>query len=212
MAVNEYVNKVVYGSSTLIDLTGDDVQESDVRAGVKFHLPSGEPATGTGSGGGASNHITGTFTGSIGGTGQSVSVPYSGSGYPVAVMIYPSSGTQKSGAAITTLVQPYAIIAYCAVKEDMSLAPTYNSNDFAENNVSVFAFYKGSSSDPTSTNANRILNAFFYTSWPVNDGLDAVIRFPNSTTMNAYIKASNGGDYYGFARGIEYTYQVVYSE
>lgn len=44
---NEYVNKVVYGGDTLIDLTGDDVAASDVLSGKKFHLPSGAPGTGT---------------------------------------------------------------------------------------------------------------------------------------------------------------------
>lgn len=44
---NEYVNKVVYGGNTLIDLTGDDVAASDVLSGKKFHLPSGAPGTGT---------------------------------------------------------------------------------------------------------------------------------------------------------------------
>lgn len=48
---NEYKNKVVYGGNTLIDLTGDDVTAADVASGKKFHLPSGEPAVGTGSGG-----------------------------------------------------------------------------------------------------------------------------------------------------------------
>lgn len=47
MANNQYVNKVVYGGNTLIDLTGDDVQVSDVLAGKKFHLPSGASGTGT---------------------------------------------------------------------------------------------------------------------------------------------------------------------
>lgn len=47
MANNQYINKVVYGGNTLIDLTGDDVQVSDVLAGKKFHLPSGAPGTGT---------------------------------------------------------------------------------------------------------------------------------------------------------------------
>ena len=47
MANNQYVNKVVYGGDTLIDLTGDDVQASDVLAGKKFHLPSGASGTGT---------------------------------------------------------------------------------------------------------------------------------------------------------------------
>ena len=47
MANNQYINKVVYGGNTLIDLTGDDVQASDVLAGKKFHLPSGAQGTGT---------------------------------------------------------------------------------------------------------------------------------------------------------------------
>lgn len=44
---NLYKNKVIYGGDTLIDLTGDDVTRADVASGVKFHLPSGEPTTGT---------------------------------------------------------------------------------------------------------------------------------------------------------------------
>lgn len=47
MANNQYINKVVYGGNTLIDLTGDDVQASDVLSGKKFHLPSGAQGTGT---------------------------------------------------------------------------------------------------------------------------------------------------------------------
>lgn len=47
MADNQYVNKVVYGGNTLIDLTGDDVTASDVLTGKKFHLPSGAPGVGT---------------------------------------------------------------------------------------------------------------------------------------------------------------------
>ena len=44
---NEYVNKVVYGTQTLIDLTADDVTAADVLTGKKFHLPSGAEGTGT---------------------------------------------------------------------------------------------------------------------------------------------------------------------
>ena len=47
MANNQYINKVIYGGQTLIDLTADDVAASDVLSGKKFHLPSGEPGTGT---------------------------------------------------------------------------------------------------------------------------------------------------------------------
>lgn len=44
---NQYVNKVIYGGNTLIDLTGDTVTQADVLTGVKFHLPSGASGTGT---------------------------------------------------------------------------------------------------------------------------------------------------------------------
>ena len=44
---NQYVNKVIYGGNTLIDLTGDTVTLADVLKGVKFHLPSGATGTGT---------------------------------------------------------------------------------------------------------------------------------------------------------------------
>ncbi len=47
MANNQYINKVIYGGETLIDLTGDDVTRATVLSGMKFHLPTGESTTGT---------------------------------------------------------------------------------------------------------------------------------------------------------------------
>ena len=47
MANNQYINKVVYGGNTLIDISIDDVKASDVLSGIKFHLPSGAQGTGT---------------------------------------------------------------------------------------------------------------------------------------------------------------------
>lgn len=47
MANNPYVNKVIYGNQTLLDLTNDDVQASDVQSGKYFHLPTGERVVGT---------------------------------------------------------------------------------------------------------------------------------------------------------------------
>ena len=44
---NEYVNKVIYGGETLIDLTGDTAVATDVLSGKKFHLKSGAQATGS---------------------------------------------------------------------------------------------------------------------------------------------------------------------
>lgn len=47
MANNTYVNKVVFGGDTLIDLSSDDVARANVINGKYFHLPTGERTTGT---------------------------------------------------------------------------------------------------------------------------------------------------------------------
>ena len=47
MANNTYVNKVIYGGDTLINLENDTITRADVLNGKTFHLPTGETTTGT---------------------------------------------------------------------------------------------------------------------------------------------------------------------
>jgi len=47
MANNPYVNKIVYGGTTLINLENDTITRADVINGKTFHLPTGEVTTGT---------------------------------------------------------------------------------------------------------------------------------------------------------------------
>ena len=47
MASNEYINKVIYGGNTLIDLTGDTVTADKILSGYTAHAASGAPITGT---------------------------------------------------------------------------------------------------------------------------------------------------------------------
>lgn len=47
MATNPYVNKVQYGNTVLIDLTGDTATAADVVSGKTFHDRSGEQKTGS---------------------------------------------------------------------------------------------------------------------------------------------------------------------
>ena len=47
MADNPYVNKVVYGTTPIIDLTSTTATEEDVAAGKVFYKASGERAVGT---------------------------------------------------------------------------------------------------------------------------------------------------------------------
>jgi len=47
MAQNPYVNKVVFGNDTLLDLTEDSVTENTLLEGETAHSATGEPITGT---------------------------------------------------------------------------------------------------------------------------------------------------------------------
>lgn len=99
---NQYVNKVKLGSETLIDLTGDDVTRGDVLQGVKFHLPSGEPTTGTGSGGTPTTQAK-TATPTL---QQQVISPDSGYDYltQVTVNAIPVTRTDNSAGGVTVTI------------------------------------------------------------------------------------------------------------
>lgn len=47
MATNTYVNKVIVGTETKLDLTQDDVTAAKLLSGIKAHDKSGAPITGT---------------------------------------------------------------------------------------------------------------------------------------------------------------------
>ena len=47
MANNEYINKVIYGGNTLIDLTSDTVTADKILSGYTAHAASGAPITGS---------------------------------------------------------------------------------------------------------------------------------------------------------------------
>ena len=44
---NQYINKIIYGGNTLIDLTGDSVDAAHLLSGYTAHDKSGAPITGT---------------------------------------------------------------------------------------------------------------------------------------------------------------------
>ena len=98
----------------------------------------------------APKYVTGTFTGTTAGSAQSVTIPYTGSGYPIAGVVYPSHGTNKSGDAFASLVQQYAEVMLSFVKLNADTAPTYNDTNAEANKCTVLSYYKSSSSDQAS--------------------------------------------------------------
>lgn len=148
--------------------------------------------------------VTGTFTGSTTGAAMDVAVSYSGSGYPVAGVIYPSSGGNTG--SIASLAQKYAVVMYSFCKSDMSSTPTY-TGDTSENKVIATSLYKYSDSDPTSSTAGRLLTQRFYYNSNATATATDCVKMKSATSMSVYIASTS----YGFKSGIEYTYQLIYS-
>ena len=158
----------------------------------------------------SSKLVSGTFTGETEGSGMTITIPYAGNGHPVALVIYPTVGANKSGETITNLARRLAIISYSAIKNEAENTPTYNDNSLTTNKASVYALFKNSSSSASDTTSNRDTDCVFYTSYPVNNGLNAIVRFASATSMKVYIMAANDSGY-GFVKDVEYTYQIIYS-
>jgi len=160
----------------------------------------------TGGGGGASNVVTGTFTGTTTGAAMDVPLDYSGSGYPIAVMVYVSSSDTST---FNSLIQRYAIRDYIADKLSRNEVPTYDSQGTI-NYAICTSKYKNSTSngytysDSGSTNANTLL--YSNTGATASSGL--AVRMKSNNLMSVFIAS----DSYGFAANIEYTYYVIYSE
>ena len=148
--------------------------------------------------------VTGTFTGTTTGAAMEVSVSYTGNGYPVAGIIYPTSGGNTG--SIASLAQKYAEIQYAFCKMDTSSTPTY-SGDTSENKATVTSLYKYSDSDATSSTAGRLLTQQFYHSANAGATATACVKMKSKNTMSVYIASTS----YGFPANIEFTYQLIYS-
>lgn len=157
--------------------------------------------------------ITGTFTGATSekGTAKSITVPYSGTGYPIWILIYPTTGAYKSGTDIYASTQTKAIILFAGAKCDVSLAPDYTESTI-QNKMFAIASYKNSSTNNTTVSSGYNSNVTAYFGYAASGtGASAVVRFYNSATNLSVYIAPDGGAEYGFLAGTEYTYVIQYS-
>lgn len=197
------------GTASFTDVSDTTAAAADVASGKYFYTAAGTRTQGTasGGGGGASNVVTGTFKGTTTGAAMDVTLSYTGSGYPIAVFIFPKEGTYNSQTGTYySLVQRYATQAYTAVKIRTTTAPSYSSNG-ANDHATVQHSYKNSSSNSTSYGNTRNNAAYIFGSSNASAGGSSVVMFKSAKKMSVFIAASS----YGFAANIEYTYWVIYS-
>ena len=158
---NQYKNKVIYNNQTLIDLTSDTATAADVAQGKTFHLASGEPATGTASGGNP-EIVTGSFTtNAVGSENQTVTIPYAGSGFPMSVLVYVRGGWNGPQAESKSTA---ICLVFFAQRRTEDAADT----------TSVGAGFGQNTQNNTNTNA--------FTGTPASS-LYACVKMPSPTTM-----------------------------
>lgn len=197
------------GNATFTDTSPTTASASDVAQGKIFFDSTGTQQTGTASGG-ASNVVTGTFTGTTTGAAMNITLNYSGSGYPIAVLIYPSEGTYNSSGSFYNLVQRYAYNTVLLVKNEINTVPTYVGGSANTNNRAfLVGLYKNSASSATSySNTSAQSNTLYIDTDATSNSLN-VLKVRSKTKLSVYIPTA--GSNYGFAANIEYKYWVLYS-
>lgn len=197
------------GTAQFTDVTDTTATASDVASGKQFFDALGVLTQGTASGGGgASNVVTGTFKGTTTGTAMDINLDYSGTGYPIAVLIYPSEGAYKSGGSYYNLIQRYAIQVFAVVKNAINTAPTYNTTANDQDLATIVESYKNNASSSTSF-GNTTYNdkALYNNSDASGSNHYRILKIRSAKKLSVFIASTS----YGFAANIEYTYHVIYS-
>ena len=164
-------------------------------------------------GSGATNIAQGTFTtGDTGGTTGTVTLDYSGNGYPIAVLIWVNGGLYNPNTAWYTDIAQHDAGLVIMVKAETTTTPTYTSS--GTNNYGTISYvYKSSTSSATSygRSGSNTVNIYSTSSNNATAG-NTMIRFKgNGTTLSYYI-GNRSSSYRGLARDTTFNYIIVYSE
>lgn len=159
-------------------------------------------------GGGANNIVIGTFTGTTAGASMNVSIPYTGSGYPIMIEIEPTGGYVKSG--LSSVVQRYVIVYYLLSKSDITVAPSYSASQAGGDSYMALNSYKNSSSDPETIGKNGSTPTVSFSNSSANayaTNTGGVVCIHSATEISVFIASTS----YGFRANTEYTYRIIYS-
>lgn len=176
--------------------TGIDVTNY---ASVNVAVPTG--------GGGASNVVEGEFTTQASSGVQTISIPYTGSGYPVSCLIWIKGGAYNS--AITdwySSVQRYAIGLWGCTKSVTTSSPTYTTSG-TQNQAVTFSIYKNSTSSSTAYTRTSAMNTNTYSSSNASNAAATAVRFRSATSLSVYVASTS----YGLMDSITYQYIITYS-
>lgn len=195
MAAN-LVTKGVTGASASDGLT--------TLAGKILNVPSG--------GGGCTRMVTGTFTtGSTRASTGTVTINYTGTGYPIAVMVYIDGGAYNPDTTWYNTVAQYDADSFTMTKAQMTSTPTFVSSGSVPANQGVATVtYKSNASTATTHTRAGSQSAVFFNSSAATTGYNC-IRFTNSTKTMSYYIGNTASNRVGLAPSQTYHYIIIYS-
>ena len=161
--------------------------------------------------GGSSKFVTGTFlTTTNQSANMTVTVPYSGSGYPVLLVIEVEGGAYDStNTDWYNSMQRYSVGLMTIAKSTHSSTPTYTTSGSA-NYGTVELIYKNSTSSSTTYSRTSSMTANSYSSSNANGTSTTCVRWKDSTTIS-YRTGGGSSSSYGLLGGIWYRYYAIYS-
>jgi hypothetical protein len=204
------------GTARFDDATVTTATASDVASGKVFLASDGTITTGTASGGGASNIVQGTFTSSATRTGKvTVDIPYSGSGYPIAAMVFIAGGVYNNTTGGDTdwynSVDRYDVGSWYMTKASQNTTPTYTTSGADNYGCTVWVF-KNNASSATTYSRSSSMTSNTYTSASANATSGGTcVRFKgNNHTLTVYT-GNKSTSAYGFPPDTLLQYIIVYS-
>ena len=166
------------------------------------------------SGGGCTRMFTGSFTtGSTRETSSTVTINYTGNGYPIAVMIYMTGGAYNpNDSEWYNAVARYDVDAFYMTKSQISSTPTFvASSSVPANQGVVCGIYKSSDTTATTHSRNGSSSAVFFNSSDATTGYNC-IRFKGNVKTLSYYIGGTASNKVGLAPSKTYDYIVIYSE
>lgn len=158
--------------------------------------------------GGASNFITGDFTTGSSAGHTEISIPYTGSGYPIMAVVVVDGGAYNSAISPWySSVQRYAVGQWTMTKSVFTSAPTYSTSGTQNQGVTT-AIYKNSTSSSTSYTRTSGMSTNVFSSNNASNSAVNTIKFKSGNVLSYYVNTSS----YGLLPNTKYRYWVIYSE
>ena len=166
----------------------------------------------TGGGGGCVKLVQGSFTtGATRASTGTVSINYTGTGYPIAVMVYIDGGAYNPDTEWYNTLAQYDADSFTMTKAQMSSTPTFVASGSVPANQGVATVtYKSNASTATTHTRSGSQSAVFFNSSDASTGYNC-IRFKNSTKTLSYYIGNKASNRVGLAPSQTYHYIVVYS-